>query len=459
MEKTLKVLNPYSGVMEYEYKYNTFKEVEKIIADGRDAYTQWASKDIGERIKEVRNALEYFKKNVDSVARDISSGMGRPLQQAKGEINGLLERGTHLCDIAKEELKSDILPEKEGFSRRIDHCPLGVVFVIAPWNYPLLTAINSIAVALLSGNTVILKHASATTAVGAHFQKAFGNLSGVENTLQQIVVDHSTTQKIIEQLPLDFVVFTGSVTGGQKIYKSVSERFIDCSLELGGKDAAYVADDADLLVAAETLVDGAMYNSGQSCCGIERVYVHSDLYTDFVNRCQEIVGNYKLGDPCLDTTNMGPLYAASAAKIMEEQIKEAKDKGAKIISGGKKTLIGKGTFFEPTIVSDVDNSMMLMQEENFGPIMPVMQVASIDEAIGFINDCDYGLTASIFTADVEKAERFAGAVDAGTIFKNRCDYLDPALAWIGMKNSGKGLSLSKYSFKSLTRCKSIHFKD
>ena len=271
-------------------------------------------------------------------------------------------------------------------------------------------------------------------------------------------MDHANTARLIEEGDINHVVFTGSVGGGEKIYASTAKRHFDCNLELGGKDGAYVAADADVAQSAAMLVDGAMFNAGQCCCGIERVYVHAAVDGDFLAACQPLVEGYTLGDPLDAATTQGPLAVASSAKLMKAQIAEAVNAGGQVLAGGKARQIGKGTFFEPTLLTVNRNDLAIMQEENFGPLLPVMKVADDAEAIANINDSEFGLTAVICTSDRARADAFAKAVEAGTIFMNRCDYLDPALPWTGLKASGKGSSLSCYGLLAMTRPKAIHFR-
>jgi len=350
-------------------------------------------------------------------------------------------------------LAADAISEKANFHREILHEPHGVVLIIAAWNYPLLIAASGVAAALLAGNTVLLKHSTRTLSIGEHFENAFGR-----ELLQHVVMDHANTARLIEEGDINHVVFTGSVSGGEKIYVSTAKRHFDCNLELGGKDGAYVAADADVVQSAAMLVDGAMFNAGQCCCGIERVYVHAAVYDDFLAACQPLVEGYTLGDPLDVGTTQGPLAVASAAKLMETQIAEAVDAGGQVLAGGKARQIGQGTFFEPTLLTVNRNDLAIVQEENFGPLLPVMKVTDDAEAVAHINDSEFGLTAVICTSDRARADAFAKAVEAGTIFMNRCDYLDPALPWTGLKASGKGSSLSCYGLLAMTRPKAIHFR-
>lgn len=458
MSSTLVVKSPFSQAVVGEYKFDSMDSVSQKLSNAERAQVQWKKISLPERIQKVQFALDYFVKNKDQIARDISLQMGRPISQAGGEINGLLERANHLCSIAEATLKTQELPEKAGFYRAIAREPLGLIFVISAWNYPLLVTVNSVVPALLAGNAVLLKHSSQTPAIGKHFENAFGKIGGVENLLQQLIVDHALTGKIIEDLNVHHVVFTGSVSGGAQILQHTAKKFMQPQLELGGKDAAYIAEDADLTAAAATVVDGAMFNSGQSCCGIERAYVHKSIYKEFIEECKKVIADYKLGDPLDTNTNLGPLVSEKAARYAEAQVGAAVRAGAQVLAGGKIRKINEGHFFEPTLMTDVKQNMEVMQEENFAPVLPVMAVDSLDQAIGFVNDSRYGLTSAIFTKDIKKAEKFAAEANTGTVFMNRCDYLDPALPWTGVKDSGCGSALSHLGFLSVTRAKAIHFR-
>jgi acyl-CoA reductase-like NAD-dependent aldehyde dehydrogenase len=453
---TVTTTNPFTGELIREWEQMDFAELTEASARARAGFVNWRQVPIAERVERVRSALEYFETNREAIAGDITAQMGRPLAQARGEIDGLLERFNYLCDIAQEVLAADAISEKANFHREVLHEPHGVVLIIAAWNYPLLVAASGVAAALLAGNTVLLKHSTRTLSIGEHFEKAFGSVGG--ELLQHVVMDHANTARLIEEGDINHVVFTGSVGGGEKIYASTAKRHFDCNLELGGKDGAYVAADADIGQSAAMLVDGAMFNAGQCCCGIERVYVHAAVYDEFLAACLPLVDGYTLGDPLDAATTQGPLAVASSAKLMETQIAEAVAADGQVLVGGQARQIGQGTFFEPTLLTVNRNELAIIQEENFGPLLPVMEVADDAEAIGHLNDSDFGLTAVICTSDRERAEAFAGAVEAGTIFMNRCDCLDPALPWTGVKSSGKGSSLSRYGLLAMTRPKAIHFR-
>ncbi len=454
----LKIKNPFSQKEENKYLYNDFEESSKFVNQLKQSQKMWKQVKLEKRIELVRGGLKYFDVHKDKIALDITKQMGRPYHYAKFEINGFFERANHLCDIALETLGSDIYADKEGFEREIHHEPLGTIFVIAAWNYPLLITVNSVIPALIAGNTVLLKHSSLTPAIGEHFEQAFHNLESNNYLLKQVIVNHEVTGEIIENTSINHVVFTGSVKGGKSILNHTQHKFMMPAMELGGKDAAYVDKDVDLNYAVKTIVDGAMFNSGQSCCGIERAYVHEDNYDKFIELASGLISKYNLGDPMDENTNMGPLAQAHAAEFMFKQVQDAKNKGAKVLCGGDVEKINEATFFKPTLVVDADHSMEIMKEENFGPILAVMKVGDINQAIEFVNDSEYGLTSSIFTNNKNNADQFFNDAESGTVFMNRCDYLDPALPWTGVKNSGCGSSLSKYGFHNVTRRKSKHFK-
>ena len=455
---SFQVINPFTNKVDRSYPLDSFDQALHCIKQAHQGQKKWAGLALPQRIHLVRKGLEYFKTHRAEIAKDITLQMGRPIQHAHNEINGFFERANYLCDSAEPALKPILLPNKPGFERRIEHAPLGTIFVIAAWNYPLLIAVNSVISSLLAGNSVILKHSSQTPEIGLHFERAFGQLGEYQHLLKALSLNHATTGQIIESCPIHQVIFTGSVAGGQQILTHTAKKFTQPILELGGKDGAYISDQANLKLAAEGLVDGAIYNSGQSCCGIERAYVHEDVYERLLTLITPMMSRYQLGDPLNETTTLGPLAQAKQVALLTEQIQQAIAQGAKVLTGGKAIQIKEGTFWEPTLVVDVNHQMSLMMQENFGPILPIMRVKNLDEAIAQINDSNYGLTAAIYTEESEEAEQFAAEVNVGTVFRNRCDYLDPALPWGGVKQSGCGCSLSQFGFLSVTRRKAIHFR-
>lgn len=453
----LKVTNPYNQETVCTLPYDDEGKIARTIGQVEKAFAPWSRLSVARRIEIVREGLDRFRQRAEDVARDITLQMGKPLGQSRGEFNGMMDRAEYMISIAEETLAPDILPPKAGFRRRIEHVPMGVVFNVAAWNYPLLIPINVVVPALLAGNTVLLKHSAKTPLVGRYFAEAFGQLE-IPNLVADLVVTHDQTGRVIADPHVAHVAFTGSVEGGRGIYRHVSERFIDAGLELGGNDPAYVAADADLDFSVENVVDGACYNAGQSCCAVERVYVHRSLYDAFIEKSLAVLKNYRLGDPMDAQTTMGPLASRGAVKVLQEQVDDAVSRGARLLLGGKPLAGSQGNFFEPTLLADVSNDALVMQEESFGPLLPVLAVADDDEAIAMMNDTRYGLTASVWTRDAERADRFGREVQAGTIYQNRCDFLDPALPWTGYGDSGKGSTLSRYGFFHLTKRKSIHFR-
>lgn len=380
--------------------------------------------------------MAEFEKAKDQIAADITAQMGKPLSQAKGEVDGALARIKALIKIAPAALADETLEEKNGFFRKITKEPVGVVLVIAPWNYPLLTAVSAVIPAVLAGNSVILKHSERTPLVGDAFQNAFNN-AGANNLVTSIHCAHDVTAQLINNPSIGFVSFTGSVRGGRQVYQAVAQnRFIDVTLELGGKDAGYVAPDADPAAAADCLIDGAFYNAGQSCCGIERVYVHRSLYKDFLEKSLELVKTYQIGDPMAASTNLGPMAQPNSVAFLHDQINDAVSQGGRLLIGGKPThdSTGQGRFFAPTLVADCNHNMKLMTEESFGPVLGIMPVDSDEEAIKLINDSKYGLTSCIYTASTDRAAKLAPLIETGTVFKNRCDFLDPELPWTDRKS-------------------------
>ncbi len=454
---TVRVISPYSQEVVEVVANDDHASADAKIAAAALAQAHWSRLSVADRAARIRVGLETLRERTDAIVREVTLQMGKPLAEARGEMATLMERAEWMLDAAEEALAPDVLPAKEGFLRRIEHVPLGVVFNVAAWNYPLIIPINVIVPALAAGNAVILKHSAKTPLVGRRFEEAFGALEPA-GLLANLVLSHEDTERVIADPRIHHVSFTGSVAGGHQVYRAAARRFIDVGLELGGKDPAYVAADADVDFAAAGLVEGACYNAGQSCCAVERAYVHADVYDAFMERARGHLEALVMGDPLEDETTLGPLASQSALEFLEAQVRDAESRGAQVLIGGKRVPDTSGNFFPPTLISGVPNDADVMQEESFGPILPVMKVADDEEALRCMNDTQFGLTASVWTRDGERAERFARQLDAGTVFQNRCDYLDPALPWTGARDSGKGSTLSRYGYFHLTRRKSLHFR-
>lgn len=451
------VVNPASGTRIRDLPIANPSEVDARLARAREAQGRWRRKPLTRRTEELRSALEYFRREREGVARDVAREMGKPIRQARSEVDTLLARTATLLDLASEALKTEILPGQTGFELRIEHEPVGVVLDIAAWNYPLIVPINVLVPALAAGNALILKHSPKCPAAGEHFERALATLSEPE-VFQNLIVPDSAAGALVADARIDHVSFTGSVRTGRAVYGAASARLVGCGLELGGKDPAYVAADADLAFAVENVVDGACYNAGQSCCAIERVYVHQSLYAAFLERATLALQAYRLGDPLEETTTMGPLVDHAAREKVEAHVADALARGARLLCGGRRPAGLDGWYYEPTLLADVPEEALVMREETFGPILAVRSVPDDESALACMNDSRYGLTASVWTRDAARMERFVEALEAGTVFQNRCDYLDPCLPWSGRKESGLGVTLSHHGFLHLTRTKSVHLR-
>jgi acyl-CoA reductase-like NAD-dependent aldehyde dehydrogenase len=460
VSRSLQCITPVDGSVYVERPLASLEEAVAALSRARAAQQAWRGVTVHERQALLSRAVDAFVADGADIAREISWQMGRPLSQSPGEIRGFEERARHMIEIAPQSLQAIDAGPKEGFTRFVRRDPLGVVFVIAPWNYPYLTAVNSVVPALMAGNAVLLKHSAQTPLCAERFAAAFQAAGLPDGLFQYLHLGHREALQLVETDGVDFVAFTGSVPAGHAVQAAAAKRFIGVGLELGGKDPAYVRADANLAHAVENVVDGAFFNSGQSCCGIERVYVHADVYDAFVEGAAELVSAYRLGNPLDEGTTLGPMVKTQAADFVRGQISDAIDAGARaIIDAGKFEADAPGTpYLAPQILLDVDHTMRVMTEESFGPVVGIMKVRSDDEAVALMNDSEFGLTASIWTRDDKAALDIGDRVATGTWFMNRADYLDPALAWTGVKDSGRGCTLSRLGYEQLTRPKSFHLR-
>ena len=457
----LQCVSPVDGSVYVERELADPVTITQSIELSRSAQKQWQQTSIDERARICEAAVQYFEEKQTQIAEEIAWQMGRPIAFAGGEVNGLAERARHMIASAEQSL-ADIVPAKqEGFNRFIRRQPLGTVFTIAPWNYPLLTAVNSIVPALMAGNSVILKPSAQVPLCGEHFTQAFEATGIPEGVIQNLFLSHADTEKIIGSREMDFVCFTGSVAAGQRIEQAAAGTFVGVSLELGGKDPAYVREDADFDSSVESLVDGAFFNSGQSCCGIERIYVHETLFDKFVEAYVEQVKQYVLASPLEKQTTLGPVVKNSAADWVRKQVAAAIGAGATpcIDPSHFPNATDDTTYLAPQVLIDVNHKMSVMSEESFGPVVGIMPVSNDDEAVGLMNDSDLGLTASLWTQNESLTEQLGERLQCGTVFMNRCDYLDPALVWTGVKNTGRGAALSELGYHQLTQTKSFHLKN
>jgi acyl-CoA reductase-like NAD-dependent aldehyde dehydrogenase len=460
MDRLIKVISPVDGKVYVERTLHNDQEIDSVLARAVSAQRKWKCTSIAERAGYIKKFTDAFATLSKQISEELAWQMGRPIIYGPNEVRGTLERATGMANLAESSLADIEIGEKEGFHRYIKREPLGVVFVVPAWNYPYLIAVNSIVPGLLAGNAVVLKHSAQTPLVAERFADAFKAAGLPEGLFQYLHLTHDDTAKVIRDPRVNFVAFTGSVDGGHSMQKVASERFIGVGLELGGKDPAYVRPDANLQFAIDNLVDGSFYNSGQSCCGIERIYVHQDIYDKFVDGCVALTKQYKLGNPLDSETNLGPMAKRSGAETVKNHIAQA-------VKGGAKALIDPALFpntslgynyLVPQILVNVDHSMDVMVKETFGPVVGIMKVKNDEEAIRLMNDSPYGLTASVWTEDEAAAVKISDQIATGTCFMNRCDYLDPYLAWTGVKDTGRGCTLSKVGYEQLTRPKSYHLR-
>jgi acyl-CoA reductase-like NAD-dependent aldehyde dehydrogenase len=460
MTETVKIKSPVDGSIYAERPVATDHAINAAVERAKAAQEKWAQTPIVERGKYMLAMLEALVAMTDEIVPEIAWQMGRPVRYG-GEFGGVKERVNYMVEIAEAALKPVVASNpKDGFRRYVKKVSLGVVMVIAPWNYPYLTAVNTIVPALMAGSAVILKHAAQTLLVGERFQQAFDKAGLPKGLFQNIVMNHAQAEKLLGSGKIDHVNFTGSVAGGRAIEKAAAGTFMTLGLELGGKDPAYVLADAKMDHAVANLVDGAFYNSGQCCCGIERVYVHEKVYDEFVEGFIAETRNYVVGNPLDQATTMGPMAQARFADLIREQKAEALRKGAKAHINMKVANDREGSpYLAPEVLTGVDHQMSVMREESFGPIVGIMKVRNDEEAIALMNDSPYGLTASIWTRDIDHAAAIGDRVETGTVFMNRCDYLDPALVWTGVKDTGKGAALSAIGYDNLTRPKSYHLRE
>ena len=453
---TLDCISPIDGSVYASRPVLTLAAAKDAAARARTAQPGWAARPLAERVTLVRRAVEIIGTQTDRMTTELAHQMGRPVRYG-GEFGGFAERATYMADIAERALAPTIVEDSAAFTRKITREAQGVVLIVAPWNYPYMTAINTLAPALIAGNTVLLKHATQTLLVGDHLAEAFHAAGVPRDVFQNVVLDHDTTAALIAGRTFDFVNFTGSVGGGVAMERAAAGTFTAVATELGGKDPGYVRADADLDAAVDGLMDGAMFNAGQCCCGIERIYVHADLFDAFVGKAVALVSSMVLGNPLEADTTLGPMAHVRFAKAVRDQIDAAVAAGATAHIAPFAADDG-GAYLTPQILTGVTHDMAVMVEESFGPVVGIMPVQSDDEAVALMNDSRYGLTAAIYTRDAAAADAIGARLRTGTVFMNRCDYLDPALCWTGCKDTGRGAGLSDLGYHALTRPKSYHLK-
>jgi acyl-CoA reductase-like NAD-dependent aldehyde dehydrogenase len=457
---TLRCVSPIDGSVYVERALASEREIAACLERARAAQARWRTLPVRERASGCSRLVDAFVARGAEIASEITWQMGRPSRHSPNEVRGFEERARHMIAIAEQALAPVTCAEKPGFRRFIRREPLGVVLTIAPWNYPYLTAVNSVVPALLAGNAVILRHSAQTPLCSERLAEAALSAGLEPGLLQALHASHADTARLVAGPGVDFVAFTGSVGAGRAVQRAAAERFIGVGLELGGKDPAYVRPDADLEHAVENLVDGAFYNAGQSCCGIERIYVHEEVHDAFVHAYAELALRYRLGNPTDPSVDLGPMVRAEAAALVREQTADAQARGATaLIDPRSFPADAPGTpYLAPQVLVGVDHGMRVMSEESFGPVVGIQRVRGDDEAVVLMNDSAYGLTASVWTRDPDAALAIGDRIETGTWFMNRCDHLDPALAWTGVKDSGRGCTLSRLGLEALTRPKSFHLR-
>jgi acyl-CoA reductase-like NAD-dependent aldehyde dehydrogenase len=459
MSDTVKIISPIDGSVYAERPIARDADIEAAVRAARAALPEWKATPIAERARYMLAFLDALLAMNDDITVELAWQMGRPVRYG-GEKGAAEERVRAMAALAEEALRPYYPPAKGGFRRYIAREPVGVVMVIAPWNYPYLTAINTIVPGLLAGNAIILKHAAQTLLVGERFAEAFRRAGLPKGLFHNLVMSHEQTEKLIGSGQIDHINFTGSVAGGRAIERATAGTFASIGLELGGKDPAYVRADAKLDHAIENLVDGAFYNSGQCCCGVERIYVDTSVFDEFVDGFADLTRKYVVGNPLDQATTLGPMARGSFADTVRSQIAEARRKGATALVNMKLDGDRRGSpYLAPEVLTNVNHRMEVMREESFGPVVGIMRVHDDDEAVTLMNDSPYGLTASIWTRDTDRAAELGSRIETATVYMNRCDYLDPHLTWTGVKDTGRGAALSKYGFDAMTQPKSFHLRD
>ncbi|KAJ3952749.1 hypothetical protein N0V92_010811 [Colletotrichum tropicale] len=438
-------------------------DLDELPNTATKAFESWSKTSLADRQKIVKTALKLLLNLKDDLAQELTVQMGRPIAYTGVEVATAVKRAEYLLKISDEVLKDTDGEAEKGFKRFIRKVPVGPVLVLFAWNYPYLILVNSLIPALLAGNTVILKPSPQTPTIVERVAKVFEEAGLPSGVLQHFHCGSPTLiESIVRNPKIKLVAFTGSVAGGLAVQQAASDRVVNVGLELGGKDPAYIRGDVDIDWAAAEIVDGAVFNSGQSCCSVERVYVADEIHDAFVEAVQKVLKGYVLGDPFDKGTHVGPVISKRSKETIEAHVQDAVAKGAKDATPENESFANpppKGNFVKPTLLTGVDHSMTVMTEETFGPVIPVMRVKDDDEAVKLMNDSEFGLTASIWTKDTDRGYEIADQVEAGTVFVNRCDFPSPDLAWTGWKNSGKGQTLSRFGYDQFVKLKSYHLKD
>ena len=452
----LVIRNPANGETIAEVAADDAALVAAKAARARAAQASWAAHPLSERKACVARFQDGVVRELESLAQTMTRETGKPIKMSRNELNGLMQRLEFFLAMVEPVTAVETVYEEAGVSERIEHIPLGVIGNISAWNYPWFVGCNVIVPALLTGNAVLYKPSEFATLTGLEIARLLHQAGVPRDVFIPVIGAGAVGAALVEQR-LDGLFFTGSYATGARIAQGLGSRFMKLQLELGGKDPTYVCDDADPAAAAASLADGAMYNTGQSCCSVERIYVHEKVHDAFITAFVETVKGFKCGDPMSENTYIGPLTRAAQLDILDAQVADAKAKGARLLLGGRR-LAGPGNWYAPTVFSEVDHRMELMREESFGPIIGIQKVASDDEAVRLMNDTRYGLTAGVYTPSRDRAQAVLPRLNAGSLYWNCCDRVSPRLPWSGFGDSGVGLTLSTYGIQTFTRPRAWHLK-
>jgi acyl-CoA reductase-like NAD-dependent aldehyde dehydrogenase len=455
--KKLTIINPATEEVIAELNQDTEETVEKKFSSLKQGQKSWEAKTLQERISVLQKFIDLLQQNSETLASILTSEMGKPLQQARNEINGACTRIKWLTANVEKYLSDELVTDEVGLQGKIVYEPLGVVCNISAWNYPYLVGVNVFVPALLGGNAVMYKPSEYATLTGLQIEK-FLKAAGVPDDVFQVAIGRGEVGEFLLDLSFDGYFFTGSYKTGQYIYERVAPKMVPCQCELGGKDPLYVADDVkDIKSVAVATADGAFYNNGQSCCAVERIYVHEKIYDAYIDAFCNEVKSYKTGLPTEDGVYVGPLSRKEQLDFLQQQINDAVAKGATVLTGGAKKN-GKGYYFQPTVLVNVNHQMQVMKDESFGPVIGIMKVKSDEEAVELMNDTEFGLTASVYSCSEERAEKILSQLNTGTAYWNCCDRVSAALPWSGRKHSGFGSTLSHVGLRAFVRPKAYHLR-
>lgn len=453
----MKIINPATEELIKEIAEDNRESVEQTFQLLQAAQPVWQQVPLLERVAVLQRFAALLEKNIEPLATVLTSEVGKPVQQSRNEINAARARIKWLADRAVDYLSDETMVFEAGLEEKISYEPLGVICNISAWNYPYLVGVNVFVSALLAGNAVLYKPSEHATLTGLEIEKLLKE-AGIPTDVFQTAIGAREMGELLLELPFDGYFFTGSYKTGKYIYEKVASKMVPCQCELGGKDPLYVADDiADIKAVAARTADGAFYNNGQSCCAVERIYVHEKIYDSYLDAFIKEVQSWRVGPPTEDSIYIGPLSRKEQQEVLEQQVADALQKGAMLLTGGNR-INGKGYFFEPTVLTNVNHDMAVMKEESFGPVIGIMKVANDAEAIQLMQDTEYGLTASVYSSNQARAGNILKQLNTGTGYWNCCDRVSPALPWSGRKHSGFGATLSHAGLRAFTKPKAYHLR-